>query len=108
MHIATKPGGFMLNTIELIELAKHRQGDVTDYRIAQLLDLKPQQISGYRNRGICPSNPVAMRLGELAGVDPLEAVASINFERASDPRDREVWAAMLARLSQAKKGRKTS
>lgn len=98
----------MLKTVELIDLAKHRQGDVTDYRIAQLLGLKPQQISGYRHRGIGPSNPVAMRLGELAGVDPLAAVAAVNLERATSPEDREVWETMLARLASTSKRQKAS
>lgn len=93
----------MLSTLDLIELAKHKQGDVTDYRLSKLLGLKPQQISGYRNRGIGPSNPTAMRLGELAGIDPLKAVALVNLDRSTAPEDREVWEMMLSRLDHSRK-----
>lgn len=98
----------MLSTIELLELAKHRQGDVTDYRISKLLGTTTQNVSNYRRGVSKPANPVAMRLGELAGVDPVEAVISVNLERSTTPEDREVWEAMLQRLEHTKRGRKAS
>ena len=98
----------MLSTVELLDLARHRQGDVSDYRISKLLGISTSQFSNYRCGRATPANPVAMRLGELAGVDPLEAVAAVNLERATSPEDREVWSAMLSRLTQAKNGRKAS
>lgn len=98
----------MLSTVEMLDMARHRQGDVSDYRIAQLLGLKPQHISTYRNTPTKPSNPVAMRLAELAGVDPTEAVLWVNLERATTPEDREVWEIMLARLSATAKRKKAS
>ena len=98
----------MLSTLDLLDLAKHRQGDVTDYRLSKLLGVSTQNISHWRNKGVKPSNPVAMRLGKLAGMDPLRAVALINLERASSDEDRELWEAILERLSHATKGRKTS
>lgn len=98
----------MLSTVELLDIARQRAGDVSDYRIAQLLKVKPNQISMYRNTATKPSNPVAMRLGELAGVDPAEAVALVNLERASSPEDREVWEIMLARLTASAKRKKAA
>lgn len=88
----------MLSTVDLIDRARHAQGDVSDYRVAQLLDLKPSQISAYRHRRICPSDPVAARLGELAGVHPLEAVFGAHLERATTPEEREIWLNALALL----------
>ncbi|WP_431257198.1 hypothetical protein ACQ86G_21435 [Roseateles chitinivorans] len=98
----------MLKTVDLIDMAKKRHGDVTDYRIGKLLGIDPSKISTYRHTASKPGNPIAMRLGELAGVDPLEAVALVNLERATAPEEREVWEAILERLSHAKKGRKAS
>jgi len=98
----------MLKTVDLIEMAKRHQGDVTDYRIGKLLGINPSRISTFRNTASKPGNSIAMRLGELAGVDPLEAVALVNIERATDAEDREMWESILERVSQAKKGRKTS
>lgn len=89
----------MLSTIELLDRAKAAAGNVTDYRLAKILGLNPNAVSNYRTGRSSPVNPVAMRLGELAGVDPMEAVAAVNLERCRTPEDREVWEAMLARVS---------
>jgi len=98
----------MLSTVEMLDLARHRQGDVSDYRIAQLLGLKPNQISMYRRTPTKPSNPVAMRLGELAGLDPYEAAALVNLERAATPEEREFWEGMLSRVATPAKRKKAS
>lgn len=89
----------MLSTVQLLDLARERQGGVTDYRISKLLGLTPKHVSNYRVGRSTPVNPVAMRLAELAGVDPMEAVAAVNLERSTSPEDREVWETMLRRLA---------
>ncbi|MDN3921497.1 hypothetical protein [Roseateles violae] len=89
----------MLSTVQLLDLAKEHQGGVTDYRISKLLGLKPQHVSGYRCNRNTPSNPVAMRLGELAGVDPVEAMAWVNLERASTDEERKAWELVLQRCA---------
>jgi len=98
----------MLSTAELLDLAKKRQGDVSDYRLAQLLKVKQPTMSRYRNGASQPENPVAMRLGELAGVDPLEAAAWVNLERSSSSEDREFWETMLSRLAATSRRKKAS
>lgn len=98
----------MFSTVDLLETAKHRQGDVSDYRLAKILGINPNAISNYRGGRSVPANPIAMRLGKLAGIDPLRAVAMVNLERASTDEEREVWEAILEAVCHAKKGRKTS
>lgn len=88
----------MLSSLDLIDLARHRQGDVSDYRIAKLLGISTAAISGYRTGKSSPANSVAVRLAELAGIDPAHAVVSCNLERASTPEEREVWEVLAARL----------
>ncbi len=98
----------MLSTAELLDLAKERQGGVTDYRIAKLLGISTQNMSNYRCARSTPSNPVAMRLGELAGVDPAEAVAFVNIERAKSPDERAVWEFMLTKLHGPSEGHRAA
>lgn len=98
----------MLSTVELLDLARHRQGDVSDYRIAKLLEVGQPTVSRYRQGQSQPTNPVTMRLAELAGVDPAEAVAWVNIERANSDEDRQVWEFMLQRLSTTAKRKKAS
>lgn len=96
---ATKPGGFMLSTVELIKRAKARAGDVTDYRLAKMLDVPPSTVCNYQKGRSLPANPIAMRLAEIAGVDPVEALASVNIERATTAEDRAAWELILSRCA---------
>jgi plasmid maintenance system antidote protein VapI len=98
----------MLSTTELLAQAKHLAGDVTDYRLAKLLGVPPATVSNYRVGRTKPANPIAMRLGELAGVDPAEAVAWVNIERAASDEDREFWEFMLGRVAAGQRGKKAS
>jgi len=95
----TKPGGFMLSTAQLLTLAKAKAGDVTDYRLAKLIGVPHSTISSYRNGNSKPANPIAMRLAELAGTDPVETIAAVNIERASTDDDRRVWELILSRCT---------
>lgn len=88
----------MLSTVDLIEIAKQRQGDVSDYRLAKILGIHPNAICNYRAGRSVPVNPVAMRLGELCGLDSAKVVAWVNLERASSETEREVWQMLLTRL----------
>lgn len=92
----------MFSAVELIDLARERQGGVSDYRIAKMLGINPNSMSNYRSGRSSPANPIAKGLAELAGVDPVEAVCAVNIERASSPEDREVWEMLLTRCQPVK------
>lgn len=96
----------MFSAVELLDLARQRQGGVSDYRIAQILDIRPNTLSGYRSGRALPENPIVMGLAELAGVDQAEAVLAVNLERAKTPEERQVWEMLLARVSAPKKAKK--
>lgn len=98
----------MLSTVQLLDLAKHRQGDVSDYRLAKLLEVDQATVSGYRNGKSQPKNPIAMRLGELCQLDPVEVMAWVNIERSSTPEDRAAWEIMLARVARTARSKKAS
>ena len=95
-------GVSMLTTNELLDLAREVQGGVSDYRLAQLLDVDQPRIPGYRAKRSKPSNSVSARLGELCALDPLVAVCWVNIERCSTEDEREVWRLVLARLNAEK------
>jgi predicted transcriptional regulator len=89
----------MLSTAELVALAKKQAGDVTDYRLAKILGISHSTVSSYQNGRSKPENPVAMRLAELAGIDPVAAMAAVNIERATSDGDRQAWELILARCA---------
>lgn len=96
----------MLSTIELLDRAKSVAGDVSDYRLAQLLGVPATTVSNYRVGRSRPENPISMRLADLCGLDPVEVVASVNLERAKSETDRELWEMILKRCKPVK-ARKT-
>lgn len=96
----------MFSTTDLLDRAKAAAGDVSDYRIAQLLGVPRATVSGYRRGVSRPENPIAMRLAELCGLDPVEVVASVNLERAKSETDRELWEMILQRCRPGKAARK--
>jgi transcriptional regulator with XRE-family HTH domain len=89
----------MFSAIDLVDRARAAQGGISDYRIAKILGIHPNSVSGWRTAGKLPSNPIAMRLAELAGVDPVETMLAVNIERSTTPADREAWEKVLARVS---------
>lgn len=89
----------MLSTVELLSLAKKKAGDVTDYRLSKLLGVPPSTVSSYRVGRSMPANSIAMRLAEIAGVDPVEAMAAVNIERASTDEERKAWEMILDRCT---------
>jgi predicted transcriptional regulator len=92
----------LLSTLDLLERAKAAAGGASDYRIAQLLGVPRTTVSNYRNGVTRPENPIAMRLADLCGLDPVEVVASVNLERAKSETDRELWEMILKRCRPVK------
>lgn len=89
----------MLSTVELIERAKARAGNVTDYRLAKMIGVPSSTICNYQHGRSKPANPIAMRLAEIAGVDPVAAIAAVNIERTNSDDDRRVWELILSRCA---------
>jgi predicted transcriptional regulator len=93
----------MFSTIELLDLAKAKAGDVSDYRLAKMLGVDQTSMSNYRRGRSQPKNPIAMRLAELCDLDPAEVVAWVNLERSSTPEDAQVWQLLLSRIQRPKR-----
>lgn len=93
----------MLSTVDLLDRAKTAAGASSDYRLAQLLGVPPQTVSGYRRGVSRPENPIAMRLADLCGLDRVEVVTWVNIERAKSSDDRELWETVLERISAPKR-----
>lgn len=88
----------MKSTIDLLDLARARNGGCSDYRLAQLLGVPPSGIGNYRKGRSKPANPIAARLAELCGLDAAQVICWINMERATTPADRETWKFLLSRV----------
>lgn len=80
----------MKTTIEWLDAAKQHCG-LSDYALAPRLGLSRQQISRYRNGHDYLSEPAAVKLAELLGIDPLPILASAAAERTKSDDVRAVW-----------------
>lgn len=95
----------MKRTSELLAIARARNGDCTDYRLAQLLGIRPSAVAHYTHGRSLPANPIAARLAELCGLDPAAVVCWVNLERAQSDDDRQTWNLILSRVQRTKPAR---
>ena len=88
----------MSTTNELLDQACKRH-QVTDWKLAQLLEVVPSAIKNWRAGRNFPDDLAAERLAVLAGREPTEAIARIHAERAKVPEVRRLWESIADRLS---------
>lgn len=86
------------STVELLDRAKAVNGNISDYRLAQLLGVSPQHISNYRNGRTRPDNVMAARLARLCGLNQIQVVVDINNERYTEGEEAEIWQEMRRTL----------
>ena len=73
----------MLTQSELIESARIAQGNCSHYRISQMLGITSAYMTRLRASENIVSPAMALKLAELAGLDPAYVLASIEHERAA-------------------------
>ncbi|HIV71348.1 MAG TPA: hypothetical protein H9903_10490 [Candidatus Aquabacterium excrementipullorum] len=69
-------------TSDLIILAKKRAGIESDYALAKCLETKPNTVGNW-SRGVSfPDTKFTVQLAEMAGFEPMHAIAQVEIERA--------------------------
>jgi transcriptional regulator with XRE-family HTH domain len=86
-------------SITLLDALKASQGNVSDYKAAQLLGVKQPTMSQYRN-GRCPLSPEKVIIAcELAGLNASEWLLRLQLERAKCDKEKSIWNDLLFRLA---------
>jgi len=86
-------------TPALLIAAKVARGIPTNYQLAQLLGVTHNTMTRW-NQGVGgPLDPHAVRLAEMAGLDPGLILARLAAERATDPPTRFAWQQVARRLA---------
>lgn len=80
----------MTETQQLIEQVREKLGGVTDYKIAQALDLHTTYVSRYVSGDAADAYACA-RIAEILGKDPLEVIAQVEAKAARTEKKREFW-----------------
>ena len=71
---------YMLTTNTLLNLLK-QHNDWSDYRIAKMLEVSHQSVSGWRTKGHVMSEEAGLRAAKILGLDPEIVVLSLQCER---------------------------
>lgn len=86
----------MTETQELLEQVREKMGGVTDYKIAQALDI-PTGIVHYYVSGERAADPYACtRFAEILGRDPLEVIAQVEAKAARTEKKRQYWSSFIS------------
>jgi hypothetical protein len=71
-----------MKTAELIASAKRCANITSDYALSKRLDTKPTTVGNW-SRGVSfPDTRFTVQLADMAGLDPLKAIADVEIERA--------------------------
>ena len=81
----------MKGTLDYLNEAKARLGLESDYALAKHLGLTVGTVSHYVNRRRVIDNYTAARLAEILGIDPIEIIATAEFEREKDEQRKSFW-----------------
>jgi hypothetical protein len=78
-------------TTELIDRYKIAIGVDSDYAVAKALGLRANRISNYRTGISHADDKTAVMLATVLHIDPLETIARINMDRATERTDKDFW-----------------
>ena len=87
----------MKPVIDYVEEAKEKLGLDSDAALAKHIGGGRSLISQWRNDGKVPDDYYCIRLGEVLGIDPLEVIASANYEREKSSDKKEWWSDFMKR-----------
>lgn len=88
-----------MQTRELLAAVKAAQAIPSDYRLARFLGVTDNTVSNWQHGRRRPDDAMALRLAELAGVDPGAVLAGLAAERATDAGAAAAWRSVAARLA---------
>lgn len=88
----------MSQTQQLIEQVRQKLNGATDYKIAQVLDLHSEYISGYVNGERKADAYACARIAEILERDPLEVIAQVEAEAARTEKKRAYWRSIFSGL----------
>ncbi len=78
-------------TQALLEEARQKLGGVTDYKLAQVLQIPRQRVSEYRLGKWQADNYACARIAEILEKDALEIIAAVEAENAKTEERRDYW-----------------
>lgn len=78
-------------TIDLLNAVKATTETQSDYAAARALNITRQAVSGYRAGNRQMDEEPAIRAAEILGIDPVQVLATLNYEKAKSEKMRNIW-----------------
>jgi hypothetical protein len=98
----------MLNTVELLELAKQKHNLPSDYALAKALDVSPGLICKHRKKPFGMDGMLALKVARMADLLPEYVLICAAAERAKCTEEKDAWLRLGAwadlRYSELKQG----
>lgn len=88
----------MITLDKYLGTAKAARSFSSDRQLAEALGLNATAVNGWRKRRAWPSDDSAVKVAELAGLDPEAALIDLNIWRAKTPEVRETYTLLRDRL----------
>ncbi len=89
----------MGSTLQYLDEAKKKLHIESDYALSKKLGCTTSTISNYRAGRSRMDDVMAVKVAEILEKNPLELLASLNFERAKDDEVKRVWKGILEKIS---------
>lgn len=90
---------FVPTVDNVLDRARHRQGLLSDYKLALVLGVQQSAVSNWRKGRSVPDDTLAARLADLAGLDKGFVVAGFHAMRAEPGSDSQaLWHQIVSRL----------
>lgn len=90
----------MLNSRDLLAAVRAAQGIESNYRLSRLLDVPEKSVQRWNTGKHTPDDAMAVRLAELAGLDPAAVVAAMHAQRCTDDALRPILQRIAQRAAQ--------
>lgn len=89
----------MRTTIDFLDAVKAKLDLPSDYAAAKVLGVTRAAISSYRVGRSHFDADIASRVAAILDIDPLEVIASAEYERARTESAKAIWAGLLRKIS---------
>lgn len=84
----------MKTGMDYLDEMKAKHGMPSDYAAAKAMGVTRSAVSAFRNKKACFDNYTAAKVADLLGVDAMEVIAAVNYERAKTDELRDFWRAL--------------
>lgn len=89
-----------MTTLDLLTAYKAHHGGISDYKAAQLLEIRSQTVYAWKSGGTM-SDEIGIRIAREVGLDEKKVILDLHIERNKENATSPVWKAIRDKLEMA-------